>query len=113
MIRRPPRSTLFPYTTLFRSHEPGGDQAVQRLADLELAQPGIFDHLVHVTRCIEQRQEALLRVRELGLADGEPVLSTTKIRSNEGIFFSIRLHSSTRRAPSRSSDSGVIETRKS
>src|SRR3712207_8591389 len=23
MIRRPPRSTLFPYTTLFRSHERG------------------------------------------------------------------------------------------
>src|SRR3712207_6858399 len=23
MIRRPPRSTLFPYTTLFRSSEPG------------------------------------------------------------------------------------------
>src|SRR3989449_2143549 len=33
MIRRPPRSTLFPYTTLFRSHEQvdvllGGDAAV-------------------------------------------------------------------------------------
>src|SRR5690349_23051016 len=25
MIRRPPRSTLFPYTTLFRSHVTGGD----------------------------------------------------------------------------------------
>src|SRR3712207_7980017 len=24
MIRRPPRSTLFPYTTLFRSHSSGG-----------------------------------------------------------------------------------------
>src|SRR5690348_18113773 len=24
MIRRPPRSTLFPYTTLFRSHADGG-----------------------------------------------------------------------------------------
>src|SRR3712207_7338707 len=24
MIRRPPRSTLFPYTTLFRSHRRGG-----------------------------------------------------------------------------------------
>src|SRR3712207_7171148 len=24
MIRRPPRSTLFPYTTLFRSHPPAG-----------------------------------------------------------------------------------------
>src|SRR2546429_6643145 len=38
MIRRPPRSTLFPYTTLFRSHfdsDPGVDggvgQAVGRL----------------------------------------------------------------------------------
>src|SRR5690348_18203486 len=24
MLRRPPRSTLFPYTTLFRSAQPGG-----------------------------------------------------------------------------------------
>src|SRR3712207_8526946 len=40
MIRRPPRSTLFPYTTLFRSHGParprprlprGGDGGVRRL----------------------------------------------------------------------------------
>src|SRR5947199_10356581 len=27
MIRRPPRSTLFPYTTLFRSDAEGGDHA--------------------------------------------------------------------------------------
>src|SRR3712207_8270218 len=27
MIRRPPRSTLFPYTTLFRSRAPGGSAA--------------------------------------------------------------------------------------
>src|SRR5947208_13164159 len=26
MIRRPPRSTLFPYTTLFRSHEHHADE---------------------------------------------------------------------------------------
>src|SRR3712207_8856313 len=44
MIRRPPRSTLFPYTTLFRSRfargdgvgEPGGRAQVV-LEDLELA----------------------------------------------------------------------------
>src|SRR5438034_6387368 len=32
MIRRPPRSTLFPYTTLFRSHEarPAAGQADDR-----------------------------------------------------------------------------------
>src|SRR5690349_23406134 len=29
MIRRPPRSTLFPYTTLFRSHAAGGAAPVR------------------------------------------------------------------------------------
>src|SRR5438874_8665023 len=36
MIRRPPRSTLFPYTTLFRSSTPAafvGDQGRRRLQD--------------------------------------------------------------------------------
>src|SRR2546429_2462117 len=33
MIRRPPRSTLFPYTTLFRSHEEAlGGQAIRENA---------------------------------------------------------------------------------
>src|SRR5436190_6422493 len=32
MIRRPPRSTLFPYTTLFRSrHDLGRDELVRRI----------------------------------------------------------------------------------
>src|SRR5215813_14816832 len=31
MIRRPPRSTLFPYTTLFRSHDIGASQGVAEL----------------------------------------------------------------------------------
>src|SRR5256886_8698929 len=29
MIRRPPRSTLFPYTTLFRSHAPASPTSYQ------------------------------------------------------------------------------------
>src|SRR3712207_7778190 len=37
MIRRPPRSTLFPYTTLFRSQPDRRDLARRRLA---LAAPG-------------------------------------------------------------------------
>src|SRR3712207_6893207 len=36
MIRRPPRSTLFPYTTLFRS--PGRDAGEHRMADGEVHQ---------------------------------------------------------------------------
>src|SRR2546422_7037128 len=36
MIRRPPRSTLFPYTTLFRSHGPRGLEARRpELADCQ------------------------------------------------------------------------------
>src|SRR2546421_5131799 len=40
MIRRPPRSTLFPYTTLFRSHHDGHDDEIgqPRVADPELAE---------------------------------------------------------------------------
>src|SRR3712207_8864062 len=37
MIRRPPRSTLFPYTTLFRSAQ-GGDRVL--LAELPLLREG-------------------------------------------------------------------------
>src|SRR2546430_5177345 len=43
MIRRPPRSTLFPYTTLFRSEQLSGP-AEDAPADLGmlLHQPGLF-----------------------------------------------------------------------
>src|SRR5258706_6996512 len=34
MIRRPPRSTLFPYTTLFRSHRRFADRVEDGVADL-------------------------------------------------------------------------------
>src|SRR5688572_31730582 len=36
MIRRPPRSTLFPYTTLFRSLHP-----LREVAELDRAAPGV------------------------------------------------------------------------
>src|SRR3989454_12636230 len=43
MIRRPPRSTLFPYTTLFRSHLRRVRAATQRMAHL-------IDDLLHLAR---------------------------------------------------------------
>src|SRR3989449_8850363 len=48
MIRRPPRSTLFPYTTLFRSLAVGGDAIKDLAADLlhaRLAGPDAHGHL--------------------------------------------------------------------
>src|SRR3712207_7633860 len=38
MIRRPPRSTLFPYTTLFRSHLTRIDAAEQQRAAVNIVQ---------------------------------------------------------------------------
>src|SRR2546422_7394039 len=33
MIRRPPRSTLFPYTTLFRSNKRGADVVIENVGE--------------------------------------------------------------------------------
>src|SRR3712207_7302002 len=52
MIRRPPRSTLFPYTTLFRSGERVGQRreraAGHGLAHHEQQRAGAADLVVHV-----------------------------------------------------------------
>src|SRR3712207_8639405 len=40
MIRRPPRSTLFPYTTLFRSGGGGGQERGERAGERERAVHG-------------------------------------------------------------------------
>src|SRR2546429_2877811 len=39
MIRRPPRSTLFPYTTLFRSHSPAARRPGSRRAPGRAGRP--------------------------------------------------------------------------
>src|SRR3712207_6940767 len=53
MIRRPPRSTLFPYTTLFRSavplDAPGAEPCRARLREPE-GRPGALVHLARVGR---------------------------------------------------------------
>src|SRR3712207_9487274 len=48
MIRRPPRSTLFPYTTLFRSRRGRGDQGGHRWlrrgrGDRRVGHPAVFE----------------------------------------------------------------------
>src|SRR5215213_12028686 len=40
MIRRPPRSTLFPYTTLFRPRRPARAHRERHAPDLPAAHPG-------------------------------------------------------------------------
>src|ERR1041384_8569253 len=68
MIRRPPRSTLFPYTTLFRSHR------ATRLAPLETGllkdaiKPLGFCRALHALRAGHDKR-AHLRVRAIPAHD--------------------------------------------
>src|SRR5260221_11959543 len=58
MIRRPPRSTLFPYTTLFRSGLPGQDRLWLRVAHPSAVLRRALDHtLTPLHYGNEKRQE--------------------------------------------------------
>src|SRR3712207_8824802 len=65
MIRRPPRSTLFPYTTLFRSQNRSFDQALSVL-------PGT----------LRQANTTFVNLRA-ALDDVDPLVNTSKVRSEE------------------------------
>src|SRR5687768_17860213 len=62
MIRRPPRSTLFPYTTLFRSQEDAQPQPCQGAAaavlDLAGDVQGVAQARLGLARPIELQQQA-------------------------------------------------------
>src|SRR3712207_8111703 len=79
MIRRPPRSTLFPYTTLFRSRrerEGGADDAAQRTGVLAQASREVSD----------TSRQAAESLAELRSAIGDISQSTTlasAVRSEE------------------------------
>src|SRR3712207_8224084 len=77
MIRRPPRSTLFPYTTLFRSDPVARVDALRRVAEEDVAAHPVPGPL-------EDRQDDLLRRAGVGrgLQDHElPVAA--QVRSEE------------------------------
>src|SRR3712207_4476475 len=69
MIRRPPRSTLFPYTTLFRSGAAGGREKVaNRLANE--TSPYLLQHKDNPVDWYPWSEEALERARE----EDKPIL---------------------------------------
>src|SRR3712207_7040807 len=84
MIRRPPRSTLFPYTTLFRSERSQMDavggrahQLIEHMHDLRAAQLQPLDH-------VDARAQAPLLVLEReNLGDLLVELGDLGLRSEE------------------------------
>src|SRR2546429_5823795 len=71
MIRRPPRSTLFPYTTLFRSH------------GLHTGELNLVQRLVHRRR---DRKLVELQKQEIALIDaiGRGDRKSTRLNSSHG-----------------------------
>src|SRR3712207_8025922 len=82
MIRRPPRSTLFPYTTLFRS----ADQVADRHALVEQA----LQHLLHLAEAELGRGE-LLDHHRAGALDhlGQDRKSTRLNSSHANISYAV------------------------
>src|SRR3712207_7233827 len=84
MIRRPPRSTLFPYTTLFRSH---GDRRVGP-ADRDLAGPRLLgDRDAHREHAV-----VVVRLQPVGVqaaAEDEDRKSTRLNSSHANISYAV------------------------
>src|SRR3712207_7810337 len=85
MIRRPPRSTLFPYTTLFRSHH----------QDSQRQQPGLLAHQDVLPVPLEDDEEvavhvvALPRPRVVLLVEVEDRKSTRLNSSHANISYAV------------------------
>src|SRR3989442_15888848 len=71
MIRRPPRSTLFPYTTLFRSvlDVAGRVSLDVGRADLARDQDGLFDDALDPPRVVGDDRRDIGTAGKLGHAD--------------------------------------------
>src|SRR3712207_7845223 len=86
MIRRPPRSTLFPYTTLFRSHDDGARARVEalmrRLPD-------------HYRRVLELRFLERLSVADTAREMGRSEEHTSELQSRQYLVCRLLLENKT------------------
>src|SRR3712207_9013978 len=76
MIRRPPRSTLFPYTTLFRSLDEG-------VAETLAATPGAFGYVTNAFAVSKRLAAAQLRNRSGAFVKPETASVVAAVRSEE------------------------------
>src|SRR3712207_7165688 len=78
MIRRPPRSTLFPYTTLFRSLL----RAARERTGIIYLQPDASEQFQSYAELSERAQRILAGLRTLDFQPQQPVIDRKSTRLN-------------------------------
>src|SRR3712207_7611787 len=82
MIRRPPRSTLFPYTTLFRSAErPSAERALEAATEVIAGTPPLTP--ARACRLVAEQPDWLLRSCELPADAGVSPLDRSEEYTSE------------------------------
>src|SRR3989442_5727504 len=92
MIRRPPRSTLFPYTTLFRSRLQSGGT---RFEGLQRSRAAVLNHLViGRTDPLQDRKSTRLNSSHVRISYAVFCLKKTNVLSNTSLACSVCPYSS-------------------
>src|SRR3712207_3453967 len=94
MIRRPPRSTLFPYTTLFRAQP--GSRAVRALApqvDPEVQNPLRLDAYVEIRGLARDEEIARMTVLYEDLSPLGSAVLPLFVRDDEKLHRRVAVHS--------------------
>src|SRR5687768_18203208 len=81
MFPRPPRSTLFPYTTLFRSGQQGGPHRLHLLADRIGKEPGRAAERLRLAFGDEAPGDRLVEAARGGGAPGRSEEHTSELQS--------------------------------
>src|SRR3989475_3937901 len=92
MIRRPPRSTLFPYTTLFRSSGARELDGIGVLGDVDNATPEDIGHALHLLALLSHRPD---------LDRKSTRLNSSHSQISYAVFCLKKKSRETRRSPSR------------
>src|SRR5690242_20827440 len=79
MTRRPPRSTLFPYTTLFRSHQRG---LLRRPQGMNLRQHATPRAVTPLGRPVTHEPGQHLQIHLIGGAEGRSEEHTSELQSH-------------------------------
>src|SRR2546430_4085040 len=100
MIRRPPRSTLFPYTTLFRSHRLKGNDVLMVSGTDEHGTPVMVtaDREGVSPREIAERYNELTRndLRDLGISYDRSEEHTSELQSQSNLVCRLLLENKTK-----------------